>query len=214
MTFARPRMMSSDGATLRRLSAALAGTVLVWIAPAAIAQTASSSSEAVLPASAGSIEGRGAINVASGISNQELNSAVIALGDAALATGIVVQGLKNSGTTGGDALAGIAGSALVGSSGMLAVNVAAGHDNQLANLAVVAIGIEVAAVSESMLAQSRASQQPNGSPDPVPQNSHAADLSEQAFSGSTGLVQSNLIGGERNSSSNSFALTVLGEDPL
>lgn len=204
----RPRPMAPTSVAL------LAAAALVSTASAAFAQTANSTSEAILPSSAGSIEGRGAINVAAGVSNQELNSAVVAQGAAALASGIAVQGLKNSGTTGGDTLAGIAGTALAGSSGMLAVNVAAGHDNQLANLAVVAIGIEVAAVSESMLAQSRASQQPNGSPDPSLQNSHVADLSVQAFSGSTGLVQSNLIGGERNSSSNSFALTVLGEDPL
>jgi hypothetical protein len=177
-----------------------------------LAQTANSSAEAILPTSAGSIPGRGAINMAAGVSNQELNSAVVALGGAAFATGVVHQDMKNSGATGGEALAGIAGNALAGSTGMIAVNVTAGHDNQSANLATVAIGIEVAAVSESMLAQSRASQQPNGSPDPSLQNSHVADLSAQAFSGSSGLVQSNLIGGERNSSSNSFALTVLGED--
>ena len=194
--------------------ATLAVIAFAWTSPIALAQSASSSSEAVLPTSVGSIAGRGAINVASGVSNQELNSAVVALGDAAFATGATVQDLRNSGTTGGDALAAIGGTALAGSSGLMAVNVVAGHDNQLANLAVVAIGIEVAAVSEATLAQSRASQQPNGSPDPSPQNSHVADLSAQAFSGSTGLVQSNLIGGERNSSSNSFALTVLGEDPL
>lgn len=193
----------------------LAAAAMVGFAvPIAAGQTAGSSSEAILPETVGSVAGRGAINVAAGVSNQELNSAVIALGDSALATGIVVQGLKESATTGGDALAAITGNALAGSSGMMAINVVAGHDNQSANLAVVAIGIEAAAVSEAVLAQYRASQQPNGSPDPSPQNSHVADLSAQAFSGSSGLVQSNLIGGERNSSSNSFALTVLGEDPL
>lgn len=214
MTPPRPTARPTARPAAVKSVAMLAVATFMWTTPACLAQTANSSSEAILPTTAGSIAGRGAINLASGVSNQELNSAVVALGDAALATGVAVQDLKNSGTTGGDALAAITGSALAGSSGMIAVNVTAGHDNQLANLAVVAIGIEVAAVSEATLAQSRASQQPNGSPDPSPQNSHVADLSAQAFFGSSGLVQSNLIGGERNSSSNSFALTVLGEDPL
>lgn len=191
----------------------LAGYLIV---PKAFAESVPGpgSSQATLAASATPVSGRAAINIAAGVSNQEANSAVLAMGSTALASGSIHQVLKSSGITGGDATATIRANALANSSGMLAVNVAAGHENQLGNLAVVAIGIEAVAATESMLAQSRASQQPTGPTGPSSPDAHVADLSATAFSGSSGLVQSNLIGGERNSSSNSFALTVLGEDPL
>jgi hypothetical protein len=184
------------------------------LAPLALAEPAPSSAEATLSSSSSAANGRVAINIAAGVSNQEANSAVLAQGGAALANGSVHQLLKSSGVTGGDATATIGANALANASGLVAVNVAAGHENQLGNLAVIAIGIEAVAATESMLAQSRASQQPYGTTDPSSPDAHVADLSATAFSGSSGLVQSNLIGGERNSSSNSFALTMLGEDPL
>jgi hypothetical protein len=184
------------------------------LAPLALAEPAPSSAEATLSSSSSAANGRVAINIAAGVSNQEANSAVLAQGGAALANGSVHQLLESSGVTGGDATATIGANALANASGLVAVNVAAGHENQLGNLAVIAIGIEAVAATESMLAQSRASQQPYGTTDPSSPDAHVADLSATAFSGSSGLVQSNLIGGERNSSSNSFALTMLGEDPL
>lgn len=171
-------------------------------------------SEAALASSPTAASGRIAINIAAGTSNQEANSGVLAHGGTALINGAIHQVMKGSGATGGDAIATIGTNALANASGMVAINVAAGRENQLGNLAVVAIGIEAVAATESMLAQTRASQQPTGSIDPSSPDAHVADLSATAFSGSSGLVQSNLIGGERNSSSNTFALTMLGEDPL
>lgn len=184
------------------------------IVPKAFAEPQTGLAEATLSASTTAANGRAAVNVAAGNSNQEANAAALALGGAALVGASIHQHMQSSGAHGGRAAAAIADNALANSSGMLAVNVAAGHENQLGNLAVVAIGIEAVAATESMLAQSRASQQPNGPSGPSSPDTHVADLSATAFSGSSGLVQSNLIGGERNSSSNSFALTVLGEDPL
>lgn len=183
------------------------------IAPLALAEPLAGA-QATLGEAAAPASGRVAINLAAGVGNQEANAATIALGEAALASGSLHQAMTSSGVSGGAAIATIGANALAHSSGMLAVNVAAGHENQLGNLAVVAIGIEAIAATETMLSQSRASQQPNGPTGPSSPDAHVADLSATAFSGSSGLVQSNLIGGERNSSSNSFALTVLGEDPL
>lgn len=207
-------MTDTEDLVFRRVLGVVLLLAVCLLAPLAVAQSVSPSSEATLTSSATPASGRVAVNIAAGISNQEANSAVLAQGGVALATGAIRQQLKSSGVTGGDAIATIGANALANSSGLIAVNVAAGHENQLGNLAVIAIGIEAVAVTESLLAQSRASQQPNGTTDPSSPDAHVADLSATAFSGSSGLVQSNLIGGERNSSSNSFALTVLGEDPL
>jgi hypothetical protein len=184
------------------------------LAPLALAESVPASAQATLASSATPASGRIAVNIAAGVSNQEANSAVLTNGGVALAGGFIHQSLRSSGVTGGDAIATIGANALANASGLVAVNVTAGHENQLGNLAVIAIGIEAVAATESMLAQSRASQQPNGPTNPSSPDALVADLSATAFSGASGLVQSNLIGGERNSSSNSFALTMLGEDPL
>jgi hypothetical protein len=91
---------------------------------------------------------------------------------------------------------------------LVAVNVAAGNGNQLANLAIIAIGIDAPIASEPLLEQARASQQPSGLPGGSTTPEASAQLASSAFEGSTGLVQANLVGGERNSSSNTFVLTV------
>jgi hypothetical protein len=207
-------MAQATELVLRAASSIILLPAAHFLAPLAAAEPVAPSAQATLSSSSSQASGRVAINVAAGVSNQQANSAILAHGGAALATGAIAQRLEGPGVSGGDALATIGDHALANASGLMAVNVAAGRENQLGNLAVIAIGIEAVAVTESMLAQSRASQQPNGTTVPSSPDVHVADLSATAFSGSSGLVQSNLIGGERNSSSNTFALTMLGEDPL
>ena len=97
------------------------------------------------------------------------------------------------------------------SSGWLAVNGAAGNDNQQANVAAIAFGADAGALADAALSQSRASIQPTGgtaAPDAQPQRTTA--IGDGAFGSSQGLVQVSLIGGDRTSSSNSFALSVGG----
>lgn len=163
----------------------------------------------VLDDNAGSgSSGRIAANLAAGTNNQQANSAVVALGGTALSQGSISQRMLASGARNGSVSAAIEGGAFAASSGLLAINIVAGSDNQQANLAVIAIGIEGQAATDAMLSQSRASQQPSG--DLAEPNSPEAStgISAAAFQGSSGLVQVNLIGGERNSSANTFALTV------
>jgi hypothetical protein len=91
---------------------------------------------------------------------------------------------------------------------MIAVNLAAGSDNQQANLAIVAIGLEGRAATDAMLSQTRASSEPGGDLKVAAVGNYATDISPGAFAGSSGLVQVSLVGGERNTSANVFALTV------
>lgn len=171
----------------------------------AIAQSTATLSAGEAPA-----EGRIAINIAAGNSNQEANSAVIAIGDIAATTATLDQQLFSQGVASTLAHASIGDNALAGASGMIAVNVAAGGSNQLGNLAVLAIGINAPVASEPLLEQTRALPQPPGLPGDSSPPEATAELSETAFTGATGLVQVNLVGGERNSSSNVFTLTVEG----
>jgi hypothetical protein len=66
-------------------------------------------------------------------------------------------------------------------------------------------------VIDSLLSQTRASKGPAGGPaDPTATAQLETGLGAGAFEGSSGIVQVSLIGGERNSSANTFALAVPG----
>lgn len=172
----------------------------------------SSENTAVLAASPAEASGRIALNLAAGSGNQEANVALVAAGGRTATPAALVQHQANPAPAAGAAEARIADHALAGASGLIAVNVAAGNGNQLANLALIGIGIEAPVAAEPLLEQARASQQPAGSPAGSPSPEVEAGLAGSAFAGSTGLVQANVVGGERNSSSNTFALTVAGGD--
>lgn len=169
-------------------------------------ETGQSENIVVLNGNSGT-NGRAAVNAAAGNLNQQANVGVIAIGDAATATGSVTQtsNVASAFPASGSAL--IEGNAFAGSNGMIAVNIAAGSANQQANLAVIAIGIEGRVATDAMLSQTRASSSPSGeSAEPVSPEV-AAGISPGAFAGSSGLVQVSLVGGERNSSANLFVLT-------
>lgn len=155
--------------------------------------------------------GRAAINAAAGNFNQQANVAVIAIGDTALSSGFVAQ------ITDADAAAPsahksatITGNAFANSSGLIAVNVTAGSANQQANLAVIGIGIEGLVVTDLTLSQARASHSPSGQSDETNAPEIVTGISSGAFAGSAGLVQVSLVGGERNSSANTFVLNASG----
>lgn len=172
--------------------------------------TAPAATDAAPPQISG-VSGRLAVNIASGIGNQQMNGAVLAIGDVALATGSAQQIML--GTDARDRATHIAltGDAFARTSGMAAINITAGIHNQAANLAALSIG-HYEALSDQLLAQSRASIEPSGSTGGTGDRNDSIEVSQTAFRDSSGLIQVNLIGGERNSSSNIFVLSVLGED--
>jgi len=156
----------------------------------------------------GGSTGRVAVNAAAGNLNQQANVGVIAIGDSAVAMGAVIQ-ITDAPVSPPAAYksAMIADNAFAGSTGMIAVNMAAGSGHQQANVAVIAIGIEGQVVTDAMLSQTRASSSPSGGSDQSNAPEVVAGVSPGAFAGSSGLVQVSLVGGERNSSANLFVLT-------
>jgi hypothetical protein len=104
--------------------------------------------------------------------------------------------------------ASITGTAFSNSQGAIAVNGAAGTENQQANLAAISIGIEGPAVSLDMLSQTRSSSQEPAGYQNEPDSTTHAEIGPDAFAQSSGLVQVNLTAGERNSSANLFALSI------
>jgi hypothetical protein len=90
----------------------------------------------------------------------------------------------------------------------VSLNITAGTQNQSANLAALAIG-PAGALSDQLLAQSRAPIEPSGgTAQSATGPNDVIAIGEDAFGQGSGLFQGNLIGGERNSSANTFSLTV------
>lgn len=153
-------------------------------------------------------QGRIAVNVASGDLNQQAAAAVIATGGGSVGVATLSQHQDAGPFADRSSRAVIDDGAFAGSRGLISVNVAAGSGNQEANFAAIATGIEGLAVTDIALSQTRASSQPSGGPAQPGQSNDTASLAPGAFKDAQGLVQVNLIGGERNSSANIFALTV------
>lgn len=163
-----------------------------------------------VPAISG-VSGRLAVNLASGSGNQEINGAIVASGDLALGTSVVRQSIGSVDPGDRATRVTLEGDAFAGSTGLVSVNVVAGIQNQTANVAVLAIGNH-GAISDQLLEQSRAPTEPNGSSGGAEAGNDVVEVSDDSFRNSRGLIQVNLIGGERNSSANTFALSVLGDD--
>lgn len=156
------------------------------------------------------VSGRLAVNLAAGDGNQQLSSATIAIGDVAVGVGVAVQAIDGADLRDRRTHIALEGDAFAETSGMLSLNIAAGIQNQSANLAVLTIGSH-GVLSDALLAQSRAPIEPNGSTGGAESRNDVVEISDQAFRNSSGLIQINLIGGERNSSANTFVLSVLDE---
>ncbi|WFL75948.1 hypothetical protein P7228_07975 [Altererythrobacter arenosus] len=152
--------------------------------------------------------GRIAVNVAAGSQNQQAGSAVIAIGDIPIGANAVSQHIATPDMTDRRTAVAVGPGALSNNSGLLSVNLSAGNQNQSANLATLTIGTS-GVVSDQMLAQTSAPTNPAGQSGPgleAPNDAIAID--DSALAGNSGLVQINLVGGERNSSANTFALNV------
>jgi hypothetical protein len=159
----------------------------------------------------GQVRGVGTINATAGSGNAQANAGIIAEGPQVQAIGTIGQHSDQSSTNSESARAAILDGAFSRSTGWVAVSGAAGHDNQQANIAAIAIGIEAGAAGDILLSQTRASQEPAGRPGrAAATGDRLAEVGNEAFAGSSGLVQVSLIGGDRNTSANSFALSVIG----
>lgn len=159
---------------------------------------------------ASSADGRIAANFAAGDGNQEINSTVVAIGDVALDTTAVHQIMAGGGERDRATRVEVRGSAFANTSGIGSINAAAGIQNQLANIATLSIG-RIGVISDQLLEQSRAPTEPSGYSGGVDSRNDAVVVSDDAFRDSSGLMQVNLVGGERNSSANTFVLSVLAE---
>ncbi|NVD28283.1 hypothetical protein HUO14_10240 [Parasphingorhabdus flavimaris] len=193
-------------------SAAFAAFTLAPVAALAAQDAPQSTDEIVVPANtAAASSGRIAVNIASGDNNQQLGDAAIAIGDIALVTETAIQRLIGPAPTDHITSITIEDGAFAGTNGLTSINITAGSQNQMANLAALAIGNN-GAMSDQLLEQTRAPIEPKGgSPEgALPSNDRIA-IGDTAFGNGNGLIQVNLIGGEGNSSANTFALSIASD---
>lgn len=207
----------NPGISAYALGIAAVAAVLLSALPAA----AQNSDSVTISAGADDVSGRVAVNAVAGTFNEQANALAIGESETVFITNTIQQVLVgNSVCTLVDGectpnstpqTASITDGAFAGASGAIAVNGAAGIENQQANLATFGIGngIDSRVASLSLLSQVRGSTEPAGDPS-VPAAEKTANISSQAFTDASGLVQVNLTAGERNSSANLFALTITG----
>lgn len=151
--------------------------------------------------------GRFAVNVAAGDSNAQVNAGALSIdpsGGLAAANVISHQSVGQNSITAPDLSIAIIGDrAFTNSVGAISVNQASGVGNTQANGMAIALGVEVEAVSESLLSATASGVGLNGAGSSSGEK--AATISNTAFQGSRGLVQINQSAGSGNSTSNNFA---------
>lgn len=153
--------------------------------------------------------GRIAVNIAAGNHNQQVSSVLVAQGNIALTHGDIVQHAATSATEDTANRIEIGPEAFAGIAGLASINITAGTQNQSANLATLAIG-QSSALSDQLLEQTRAPIEPSGGTALAETGPNdVITIDDGAFGRGNGVFQANLIGGERNSSANTFSLTVM-----
>lgn len=162
------------------------------------------------------VRGRFAVNMAAGDSNAQTNAGAMAIGlDGGTAAALVGvhQATGWSRATAPDlSIAVIGGRAFANSSGAVSVNQTSGAGNTQANGMAVAVGFDVEAASESVLAATASGVGLAGPARGA--NMKAVSISDSAFRGSRGLVQINQSAGSGNSTANNFAFQLqLGTKP-
>jgi hypothetical protein len=189
------------------LMAAAFGALLSPGGLAAQSDTAPEDQVIVEDAQGAGHSGRLAVNIAAGSGNQQASSAILAIGDIALTHGRIVQHTEAG--EGDRATRIVLGPGVFSDmSGLVSINITAGALNQSANLAALAIG-RSGALSDELLAQTRAPHEPSGGTVTAATGGNdAIVIDDDAFARGSGLFQANLMGGERNSSANTFSLTV------
>ncbi|MDT8879690.1 hypothetical protein RSO68_09415 [Halomonas saccharevitans] len=149
------------------------------------------------------VQGAINVNMAAGSQNLQSNAGVIAMGENALASNIVVQIVTtNNRLVPEQASAVIEDRALSQAVGWISVNQVAGQENVQSNTLSVALGIRGSSLSSETLGQvlSRTQEPTEESEDTA--SSRRVAIDETAFAGSRGVIQVNQSAGRGNATGN------------
>ncbi|WP_339487625.1 adhesin [Pseudomonas rhizophila] len=148
------------------------------------------------------------VNQAAGDQTQQTNTRAIAIGTHAQATTVVRQRLDIAADPSMNATARIGGSSFSNGNGVLGVNQSAGANNQMANVMRVGISARPQSIDDSALSQQNVALLPNSGATGTPTGSRQVVTSDQAFTGSRGVIQVNQSAGVGNRMANTLSIRV------
>jgi hypothetical protein len=148
------------------------------------------------------------VNQAAGDQQQQTNVRAIAIGTDAGATTRVIQAIDTAANPSMNAKATISGNSFSNGNGVLGVNQSAGANNQMANAMRISISAGPQSVDDSALSQQNVALQPNSGTTGTSIGSRQVAISDQAFTGSRGVIQVNQSAGVGNRMANTLSIRV------
>jgi hypothetical protein len=148
------------------------------------------------------------INQAAGDQMQQTNTKAIAIGTSASATTSVRQHIDTAANPATNANATIGGNSFSNGNGILGVNQGAGANNQMANVTRVSISAGPQSVDDSALSQQNVAFLPSSGATGTSPGSRQVTTSDQAFTGSRGVIQVNQSAGVGNRMANTLSIRV------
>lgn len=153
-------------------------------------------------------QGNLSVNQAAGDQQQQANARAFAAGPEAGATTQIRQRLNAPATSAMDARATIQGDAFSNGSGALGVNQSAGANTQQANALSISLGAQPQSIDDSVLMQQNVALINNSGATDIPAGYRQVTTSDQAFTGSRGVIQLNQSAGVGNRMANTLSIRV------
>ena len=148
------------------------------------------------------------MNQAAGDQQQQINSRAIAIGTEASATGSLSQKITRPADRSMNATSSIGGSSFSNGNGVLGVNQSAGANNQMINAMRISVSAAPQSIDDSALSQQNVALLPNSGATGTSQGSRQVVTSDQAFTGSRGVIQVNQSAGVGNRMANTLSIRV------
>jgi len=174
----------------------------------AMAADPSSINSANIQDSGAQYRGNFNVNQAAGDQMQQANTKAIAIGTESHANTSVMQKIDTPASRSINASANIGGNSFSNGNGILGVNQGAGANNQMANVTRVSISAGPQSVDDSALSQQNVAFLPSSGATGTSPGSRQVTTSDQAFTGSRGVIQVNQSAGVGNRMANTLSIRV------
>ncbi|MBV6823021.1 adhesin [Pseudomonas sp. PD9R] len=148
------------------------------------------------------------VNQAAGDQQQQANARAIAVGNSASASTQIRQRLRTHVDPAIDARSSIQGDSFSHGNGVLGVNQSSGASNQQANALHISISAQPQSIDDSVLMQQNVALLNNSDPTDSTPGYRQVTTSDQAFTGSRGVIQLNQSAGVGNRMANTVSVRV------
>ena len=163
---------------------------------------------ATLHNSGANYKGNLMMNQAAGDQQQQINNRAIAIGSEASATGSITQKITTPADRSMNATSSIGGNSFSNGNGALGVNQSAGANNQMINAMRISVSAAPQSIDDSALSQQNVALLPSSGATGTSQGSRQVVTSDQAFTGSRGVIQVNQSAGVGNRMANTLSIRV------